>query len=73
MRAMKTAMPQAHAALGDATTTAADERESLKTAAGEIDTEMKPLDRLSQALTPCLRRWQQLHAALLAMTEVDTT
>jgi hypothetical protein len=34
---------------------------------------MNRLDRLSRALAPCIRRWQRLHANLLAMTEIDTT
>jgi GTP-binding protein EngB required for normal cell division len=72
MRTIKTAMSRALATLGEATKTAADERDST-TVVEDIDTEMNRLDRFSQALAPCLRRWQLLHAALLAMTEVDTT
>jgi hypothetical protein len=72
MRAMKTAMSRAHATLGEATQSAADERDSRTTVVEDIDTEWQRLDRFSQALAPCLRRWQQLHAALLAMTEVNT-
>jgi GTP-binding protein EngB required for normal cell division len=73
MRAMKTAMSRAHATLGEAAQSAADEWDCRTTAAGDIDTERQRLDRFSQALAPCLRRWEQVHAALLAMTEVDTT
>jgi GTP-binding protein EngB required for normal cell division len=73
MRTIKTAMSRALATLGDATKTAADERDSRTTVVEDIDTERQLLNRFSQALAPCLRRWQLLHAALLAMTEVDTT
>jgi GTP-binding protein EngB required for normal cell division len=73
MRTIKTAMSRALATLGDATKTAADERDSRTTVVEDIDTERQRLNRFSQALAPCLRRWQLLHAALLAMTEVDTT
>jgi hypothetical protein len=72
MRAMKTAMSRAHATLGEATQSAADERDCRTMAAGDIDTQMNRLDQFSQALAPCWRRWDELHAALLAMTEVDT-